>query len=249
MGNAGSDSLTHVAQHLRSAYRDNKALQPSQASPDRPTCLHPTYIHAQLQGTEATDSSSQHLPRAHQLSRSSSSALAKQQSRTLRQAASARDWTAAAAAAQAAAGGLPGGFQQHRTTLPAARAVQPCNATIPLLLLWHESYLPDGLTAPPSPADGTADSGAAAAPEAQGGGGEGQPGPRRLPVVIWLHATAQCAADMVPRMEAHARRGFLTAAIDCRYHGERTDPSSSCTPFVQYQDAVYRCAPPAAPWL
>ena len=35
--------------------------------------------------------------------------------------------------------------------------------------------------------------------------------------------------------------GFLAAAVDCRYHGERAAPGA-VTPYEGYQDALVRCA-------
>ncbi len=53
---------------------------------------------------------------------------------------------------------------------------------------------------------------------------------------------------MADRMERYARSGYLTAAIDCRYHGDRALPeaagrdSGSGNPRSAYQDALVRCA-------
>jgi dienelactone hydrolase len=43
----------------------------------------------------------------------------------------------------------------------------------------------------------------------------------RLPAVIVLHGTGDSKEGMAPLLEALAARGFLAAAIDGRYHGER----------------------------
>lgn len=210
-----------------------------------------------LQGSRSDSSCSQHLPRARDLARlSRKSSRFKSSRRTLTRDTSARDWTSSDAAAQAASGTLPAGFQRHTVTLPATVAIEPCNKTIPVTLLWHESMLPGGLAQHPPPvATAATDTATAtdtgvtptqvptAAPEAGEGAGGAQEGVRKLPVVIWLHATGQCATDMVPRMEVFARHGFLTVAVDARYHGERTDPCSSCAPREQYENAVYRCVP------
>lgn len=42
------------------------------------------------------------------------------------------------------------------------------------------------------------------------------------------------------RMELAAQRGYLTAAIDCRYHGRRFPPGESKRDC--YEDALVRCA-------
>ena len=53
---------------------------------------------------------------------------------------------------------------------------------------------------------------------------------------------------MADRMELYARSGYLTAAIDCRYHGDRALPEAagqspgSGDPRSAYQDALVRCA-------
>ena len=44
----------------------------------------------------------------------------------------------------------------------------------------------------------------------------------RLPVVILMHGTGGKKEDMLPLMQKLAGRGFLTVAMDARYHGERT---------------------------
>lgn len=215
-----------------------------------------------LQGGRSDSNCSEHLPRAHQLGRvSRTSTRSTSTRRIITREPSARDWTTSDAAAQAASGALPSGFRRHTVTLPATVAIEPCNKTIPVLLLWHEATLPDGLAEHPPPESTASDSlpatangagvarpSAPAGPGVGGGGGGGQGGVRKLPVVMWLHATGQCAADMVPRMEVFARHGFLAVAVDARYHGERADPCSSCAPREQYENAVYRCAAPAAAW-
>eukprot|EP00892_Ulva_mutabilis_P011860 jgi/Ulvmu1/9046/UM005_0139.1 len=189
------------------------------------------------QGPES--SCSQHLPSAHL----GAAALNRPSLRKPQREPTARDWTLEAAATQAAAGELPGGFQQHTTTLEAPDALHPCNKSIPVLLLWHDSFLPDGLAASsdhsaPDSAAGTDQSAPTAAGSGEGGSGAQEA--RRLPAVVWLHATGGSKVDMVPRMQSYAKKGFLAVAMDCRYHGERIDALSSCPPRVQYEDALYK---------
>ena len=54
---------------------------------------------------------------------------------------------------------------------------------------------------------------------------------------------------MAGRMEEYARAGYLTAAIDCRYHGDRAVPEAATgdgtaprDPRSAYQDSLVRCA-------
>ena len=51
----------------------------------------------------------------------------------------------------------------------------------------------------------------------QGQQGQGH----RLPVVILLHATGGSRDSLAEQQAALAARGYLAAAIDCRYHGDR----------------------------
>ena len=54
----------------------------------------------------------------------------------------------------------------------------------------------------------------------------------RLPVVILLHKTRSDLQWYAEEQASYARRGYLAITIDCRYHGERTDPD------LPYQDAI-----------
>lgn len=54
----------------------------------------------------------------------------------------------------------------------------------------------------------------------------------RRPVVVFLHSTGRSKEMMLPHMQAFAQRGYLTAAIDARYHGERATSETS------YQEAL-----------
>ena len=56
---------------------------------------------------------------------------------------------------------------------------------------------------------------------------------------------------MAGRMEQYARAGYLTAAIDCRYHGDRAVPEAAGNgvspprdPRSAYQDSLVRCGSP-----
>lgn len=48
---------------------------------------------------------------------------------------------------------------------------------------------------------------------------DGAAGRRRLPVIILLHPTGSGLQHLAAGQAEYARRGYLTAAIDTRYHG------------------------------
>ncbi|KAL4519097.1 hypothetical protein Ndes2526A_g00202 [Nannochloris sp. 'desiccata'] len=54
----------------------------------------------------------------------------------------------------------------------------------------------------------------------------------RLPVVILIHCTGSDKNSQALRQAQYAERGYLTAAIDTRYHGARVDPN------LPYQQAI-----------
>jgi dienelactone hydrolase len=56
----------------------------------------------------------------------------------------------------------------------------------------------------------------------------------RLPVVIFIHCTGSDKNSQALRQAQYAERGYLTAAIDTRYHGARVDPN------LPYQQAIVR---------
>lgn len=47
--------------------------------------------------------------------------------------------------------------------------------------------------------------------------------------------------DMAERQATYARKGYLTASIDCRYHGKRA--VGGLEPRAGYQAALVRCVP------
>ena len=53
-----------------------------------------------------------------------------------------------------------------------------------------------------------------------------------LPVVIFIHCTGSDKNSQAHRQAQYAERGYLTAAIDTRYHGARVDPE------MPYQQAI-----------
>jgi dienelactone hydrolase len=61
----------------------------------------------------------------------------------------------------------------------------------------------------------------------------------RQPAVIFLHGTGGNKEQQLTRLKTLARRGFIAAAIDARFHGERTGnvpgPAAS-----SYSNAIYR---------
>jgi hypothetical protein len=70
--------------------------------------------------------------------------------------------------------------------------------------------------------------------ERDGGGERGTPA--RLPVVLLLHCTGSDRGSLALKQAEFARRGYLTASIDCRYHGLRAVPGSIARD--GYQDAL-----------
>lgn len=54
----------------------------------------------------------------------------------------------------------------------------------------------------------------------------------RRPAVVFLHATNKCKEWLRPLLEAYASRGYVSIAIDSRYHGERARTKTT------YQDAL-----------
>lgn len=62
----------------------------------------------------------------------------------------------------------------------------------------------------------------------------------QLPVVIILHPTGSCADDLAQRQADFARRGYLAATIDARYHGHRVDPELGQAGRYVYQQSLVR---------
>lgn len=60
-----------------------------------------------------------------------------------------------------------------------------------------------------------------------------------LPAVVFLHATGSSRAAMAGRQVEYARSGYVTAAIDCRYHGQRI-PEDEPDKRGYYQQSLVR---------
>ncbi|KAK8645132.1 hypothetical protein V6N13_118981 [Hibiscus sabdariffa] len=54
----------------------------------------------------------------------------------------------------------------------------------------------------------------------------------KRPAVVFLHSTHKCKEWLRPLLEAYASRGYVTIAVDSRYHGERA------TGLTTYKDAL-----------
>ncbi|GMI92549.1 hypothetical protein like AT5G25770 [Hibiscus trionum] len=54
----------------------------------------------------------------------------------------------------------------------------------------------------------------------------------KRPAVVFLHSTHKCKEWLRPLLEAYASRGYVTIAVDSRYHGERA------TGLTTYKDAM-----------
>ncbi|GAB4814129.1 hypothetical protein N2152v2_001175 [Parachlorella kessleri] len=63
--------------------------------------------------------------------------------------------------------------------------------------------------------------------------------PSRHPVAILLHATGGSKDEVATQQALFAGRGYLVAAIDCRYHGARHDPAYA-NPRDGYEAALVR---------
>lgn len=55
---------------------------------------------------------------------------------------------------------------------------------------------------------------------------------QRRPVIVFLHSSYKCKEWLRPLLEAYASRGYISIAIDSRYHGERATNTTT------YQDAL-----------
>jgi len=53
------------------------------------------------------------------------------------------------------------------------------------------------------------------------------PRPVRRPSLIFIHDSGQSKEELIPRLEAAARRGFVAASIDNRFHGGRAGSPSA----------------------
>ncbi|OWM87786.1 hypothetical protein CDL15_Pgr019369 [Punica granatum] len=55
---------------------------------------------------------------------------------------------------------------------------------------------------------------------------------QRRPAIVFLHSTNKCKEWLRPLLEAYASRGYITIAVDSRYHGERASNKTT------YRDAL-----------
>ncbi|KAL5224995.1 hypothetical protein ABZP36_011634 [Zizania latifolia] len=51
--------------------------------------------------------------------------------------------------------------------------------------------------------------------------------PKRKPVIVLLHSSYKCKEWLRPLLEAYASRGYISVAIDSRYHGERANNNTT----------------------
>ncbi|TVU12416.1 hypothetical protein EJB05_46060, partial [Eragrostis curvula] len=61
--------------------------------------------------------------------------------------------------------------------------------------------------------------------------------PKRKPVIVLLHSSYKCKEWLRPLLEAYASRGYISVAIDSRYHGER---ASSNTTYIDALKSAWR---------
>uniref|UniRef100_A0A7N0T9U0 Peptidase S9 prolyl oligopeptidase catalytic domain-containing protein n=1 Tax=Kalanchoe fedtschenkoi TaxID=63787 RepID=A0A7N0T9U0_KALFE len=55
---------------------------------------------------------------------------------------------------------------------------------------------------------------------------------KRRPAIVFLHSTHKCKEWLRPLLEAYASRGYISVAVDSRYHGERA------TTLTTYREAL-----------
>uniref|UniRef100_J3MBJ5 Peptidase S9 prolyl oligopeptidase catalytic domain-containing protein n=2 Tax=Oryza brachyantha TaxID=4533 RepID=J3MBJ5_ORYBR len=61
--------------------------------------------------------------------------------------------------------------------------------------------------------------------------------PKRKPVIVFLHSSYKCKEWLCPLLEAYASRGYISVAIDSRYHGER---ASNNTTYIDALKSAWR---------
>ncbi|KAK3131704.1 hypothetical protein QOZ80_6AG0510170 [Eleusine coracana subsp. coracana] len=61
--------------------------------------------------------------------------------------------------------------------------------------------------------------------------------PKRKPVIVFLHSSYKCKEWLRPLLEAYASRGYISVAIDSRYHGER---ASSNTTYIDALKSAWK---------
>lgn len=61
--------------------------------------------------------------------------------------------------------------------------------------------------------------------------------PRRKPAIVLLHSSYKCKEWLRPLLEAYASRGYISVAIDSRYHGER---ASNKTTYIDALKSAWR---------
>ncbi|KAF0901560.1 hypothetical protein E2562_003534 [Oryza meyeriana var. granulata] len=61
--------------------------------------------------------------------------------------------------------------------------------------------------------------------------------PKTKPVIVFLHSSYKCKEWLRPLLEAYASRGYISVAIDSRYHGER---ASNNTTYIDALKSAWR---------
>lgn len=118
--------------------------------------------------------------------------------------------------------------------LPPPEALEPPRLAAPFHgskepVRWERLRLSlDSLPPPRSHAHGeaAADPGAATVTLLLARPGQEQRSSATLPVVLLLHPTGKCKEYVAEHLERYARQGYLAAAFDARYHGERALPQA-----------------------
>ncbi|PON37256.1 Alpha/Beta hydrolase fold containing protein [Parasponia andersonii] len=64
---------------------------------------------------------------------------------------------------------------------------------------------------------------------------------RKRPAVVFLHRTTTCKEWLRPLLEAYASRGYITIAIDSRYHGERASNIYTYNDICIFSYVLFSC--------
>eukprot|EP00899_Mesostigma_viride_P028448 jgi/Mesvir1/8789/Mv02697-RA.1 len=120
---------------------------------------------------------------------------------------------------------------------------------VPLIVLKRQSPEASARAPTTGPVSNTGSSGqphegSSHEPGSSGDGLEGKEGAQQdgggMPAVVFLHMTGASKEVMLRRMLPYARSGYVTCAIDCRYHGERSVDDDGALDSGAYCKALVR---------
>lgn len=84
-----------------------------------------------------------------------------------------------------------------------------------------------GAPPPPPPPRRRRPARAGRPPSADAASAAGDAGPSGRPAVVVVHSSFNSKEGVAHILESYARRGYVAAALDCRYHGERAGSNNS----------------------